>query len=118
MGDNGVLKPTTKTKKVRILPIIFETAHLFNGDTNIPYVLHRNGKPYTSRALGRIWDRATKKANIKINAYNGLRHSFACQRLNTGFGLDKIQAILGHTSPEMTHRYAEYSVQSLSEVIR
>jgi integrase len=118
IGDNGQLKPTTKTKKIRVLPIIDATVHLFNRERTSSYIFHRNGKPYTSRALGRIWDRACGKAKIKINAYNGLRHSWATQRLNMGFGLDKIQTVLGHTSPEMTHRYAEYAVENLCEVIR
>ena len=116
MGKRG-LKPTTKTKKIRVLPIIPETAHLFN-DNGEEFVFTHKGQPYWSKKVSRIWDRAASKAGIKINCYNGLRHSWACQRLNLGFDHRLIQTVLGHTNPTMTARYAQYAVGTLSEVIK
>jgi integrase len=117
MGEHGNLKPTTKTKKIRILPIVPETAHLFEGN-GYEYVFSRDGRPYQTRTMYDIWKVAGKKASIQINCYNGLRHSWACQRLNMGFSLDEIRSVLGHTSSEMTQRYAEYATEALAPVIR
>jgi site-specific recombinase XerD len=68
--------------------------------------------------LERIWNKACEKAEIKINLYNGLKHSFGCQRLNQGFSIDQIQAVMGHTSPKTTERYAKYITENLSPVMR
>jgi site-specific recombinase XerD len=70
-----------------------------------------------------LWRRASKKANKKygtpvVNVYCAMRHSFATQRLNSGFDLAEVSAALGHASVEMTKRYAKYTQERLSQVIR
>jgi hypothetical protein len=106
-----------------VLPIIPETEWLFKPTEATPLLFSHSGKPYTSKKLNRIWESANKKANIEygvpiLNVYNSLRHSFACQRLNQGFSLDKVSTVLGHTSTQMTKRYAQYTVDKLGDVIR
>jgi integrase len=123
IGKNGQLKPITKTKRIKVLPIIPETEWLFKPTEVTPLLFSHSGKPYTSKKLNRIWESANKKANIEygvpiLNVYNSLRHSFACQRLNQGFSLDKVSTVLGHTSTQMTKRYAQYTVDKLGDVIR
>ena len=122
IGKKGQLKLVTKTKRIKVLPIIPETQWLFKGN-EVPFLFSQNGKPYTSKKLNRIWESANKKGNIEygvpiLNVYNSLRHSFACQRLNQGFSLDKVSTVLGHTSTQMTKRYAQYTVDKLGDVIR
>ncbi len=65
-------------------------------------------------------EKANKAYGTKmINAYNALRHSWASQRLNDGFPLEEISAVLGHTSLEMTRKvYAQYRVERLLDVIK
>jgi len=123
IGKKGQLKSFTKTKRVKVLPIVPETEWLFKSSEVTPFVFSWNGKPYTSRKLYRIWERANKKAHEEygipvLNVYNAMRHSWACQRLNQGFSLDQVSAVLGHTSTRMTSRYAQYAVDKLSSVIR
>jgi len=106
-------------------PIIQESKSIFKS-TELPaspFLFSHKGKPYTSKKLYRIWERASKKANKKygvqiLNVYNSMRHSWACQRLNQGFPLDQISTVMGHTSTQMSKRYAQYAVEKLSDVIK
>ena len=123
VGRKGDLRPFTKTKKLKILPIVPETDWLFQSDDPGTLVFSRNGNPYTSKSLNRIWQRASKKANKKhgvpiVNVYNAMRHSWGCQRLNQGFSLDQVSTVMGHTSTQMTKRYAQYTLDKLGDVIR
>jgi len=94
------------------------TPYAFNRIMNAMTVL------YTSKALGRIWNRANSKARKKydvplINLYN-MRHSFACQRLNSGlFTIHQISDVLGHSSVKMTEQqYAKYMTEKLGPGMR
>jgi integrase len=114
----GDLRAYTKTKRVKILPITAETAWLFANPCQ-GYVFTYKGKPYRHHQLNTRWNKAVKKAGVKpIRLYNGVRHSWAMQRLNGGFSLNEVQAVLGHTDPKMTGRYAKYLPEKLTDVIR
>jgi len=125
IGEKGQLKHVTKTKRIKVLPIILESKWIFKSSELpvSPLFFSHKGKPYTSRKLYRLWERASKKANKKygvqiLNVYNSMRHSWACQRLNQGFSLDQISTVMGHSSTQMSKRYAQYAVEKLSDVIR
>ena len=84
------------------------------------YTKARN--PYTTTRLERIWRAASKQANKKygtpiVNLYNGLKHSFGCQRLDEGFTMDEVREVMGHTDSSTTRRYAEYSNRGLGKVM-
>ena len=121
VDDAGHVVPFTKTKSLRPLPIIPEVD--LSDDCGCQFVFCRSGRAYTSKALNRIWSRAMKKAHQQfkvpmINPYNGLRHSWASQRLNEGYSLDEIARVFGHTTTTMSKRYAKYDVGKLVGVIR
>ena len=125
IDKSGNLKERTKTKRVRVLPIVPELAWIFETEPRATFEFERDGgKCYTSKAISRIWERASKKANKAygvqiLNAYNSLRHSWASQRLNEGFPLEEISAVLGHSSFEMTRKvYAQYRPERLMSVIK
>jgi len=117
----GTIKPNTKTKIAKPLPIVPEIAESLKPRHLGPYVFMKTYRrdliPYNRRILERIWAIACKKAGIRIRMYQGLKHSFACQRLNAGYPLKAIQDILGHTSAKTTERYAKYALDSLAEVM-
>lgn len=117
----GTLKSNTKTKMAKPLPIIPEIAETLKPKHLHPYIFMRqHGRdliPYNRRILERIWENACQKAGLRIRMYHGLKHSFACQRLNAGYPLKAIQDILGHTSAKTTERYAKYALDSLAEVM-
>ena len=71
----------------------------------------------------RIWRVASKNANNQhgtkiVNLYNGLKHAFGCQRLDEGYSLEEIRAVMGPTDSQTTRRYAEYANSRLSNVMR
>jgi site-specific recombinase XerD len=73
--------------------------------------------------LERVWAKANRQANAEhgtpmINLYNGLKHSFGCQRLNQGFSLDEVRAVMGHADLRTTGKYAKYATEKLSSVMR
>jgi integrase len=115
--NDGVLKPYTKTKRLKVLPIVPETKWLFE-KPGWGFVFTKGKKPWSNCMLNLTWNRANKASGVKIcNLYNSMRHSFGCQKLNQGFGLDQIAAIMGHTSTATTKRYAKYQVQTLAPLI-
>jgi integrase len=56
--------------------------------------------------LRRAWRRLTKAAKIEGLRLHDLRHSFASQLASGGASLPLIGALLGHSNPKTTHRYA------------
>jgi integrase/recombinase XerD len=117
------LIPFTKTKQLKIRPIIPEVEWIFENPNGSGFVFSFKDKPYNSFSLYRLWKRASVKANKKfntpiVNVYCAMRHSFATQRLNMGFDLADVSAVLGHANVEMTKRYAKYSQEKLAQVLR
>lgn len=117
LDSKGELRERTKTKRVRVLPIIPEIQNALKPREASRFVFTVKGLPYRKRVLERIWNNACEKAGIKINLYNGLKHSFGMQRLNQGFSLDAIRAVMGHTSSKTTEKYAQYLTEKLSPVM-
>jgi integrase len=116
---NGEVKETTKTKMARVLPIIDETRWIFETNGDSIFVFIKRGRHYTSKRMNSVWKKANKASGVQIiNLYNGVRHSFAMQRLNNGFSLDEVKTMLGHTSSRMTERYARYTLKSLENIVR
>ena len=115
---NGEIRATTKTRLIRILPIVEETRWIFESVNGSDFVFSKKGRPYTNQMLNLIWNRANQLSGVqKINLYNGVRHSFAMQRLNGGCPIEGIRVILGHTTSKMTNRYAQYTLESLQDII-
>jgi site-specific recombinase XerD len=83
----------------------------------------KDGNPYSTVRLERIWRSASLKANKNyktkiVNLYNGLKHSFGVQRLDEGYDLSEVQEIMGHKDGQSTRRYAEYSDKRRGGVMR
>ena len=51
--------------------------------------------------------RACKELNIQYRRFHGCRHTFATKAANSGIGLPKVQAALGHTNLATTQRYVK-----------
>jgi integrase len=121
--DKYGLRSNTKTRKVKPLPVIQEIEWTLKPKELTRFVFSKRGQHYTQRMLRYTWETANKKANEKygtpiINLYNGLKHSFGCQRINAGISLDAIRAIMGHTDSRTTERYAKYAVEKLAPAMR
>ena len=121
----GNLRASTKTKRVKVLPIVAETKWIFDPVDPPVYVdghklVFGNSRPYTNTMLRGRWNIANRQAGVqKINLYKAMRHSFAMQRLNEGSALNEVSAVLGHSNLQTTvSRYAQYTTQRLSEIIK
>ncbi len=64
-----------------------------------------------------IFMRYLKKAGLVYKGYtlHRLRHTFASELLNTGMRLEYLQNLLGHTSIEVTRRYARLTDKTLEQ---
>lgn len=123
IGEKGQLKESTKTRLARPLPIIPELMDVMKPREVTPFVFSHHGRHYMVQRLNKIWRYASKKAQEKygtpvVNLYNGLKHSFGCQRLNQGFTIGEIQAVMGHRDARTTKRYSEYLTEKLTNVMR
>lgn len=74
----------------------------------IPYIfVGDNNKPYAN--VRKSFDAALKKCGIIDFRFHDLRHTFASQLVMSGVDIKTVQELIGHKTPEMTHRYAHLS---------
>ena len=75
------------------------------------------GRPITTRHLNRLFHAAADAAGIKKGVtLHTLRHSFATHPLERQTHIRTIQALLGHTKPDTTTRYAHVATGMISAV--
>jgi len=77
--------------------------------------MNRYGRHYSENALRRIWNDVRSKAGIskELRLYDATRHSLASQLVNQGTSLFVVSKLLGHSSIEMTEKYAHPNIESL-----
>jgi integrase len=74
-------------------------------------------KPF--EALNRaLWDRIRVEADLPHVRFHDLRHTFATRLAKAGCPVQKLAAILGHRSLNMTMRYSHLNVDDLRELVR
>jgi integrase len=122
LDSHGVLREKTKTKRIRVLPIIPEIEECLKPREVSKFVFTKKGLPYIKRTHEKIWHSANLKAHKVygvpiVSMYPGTKHSFGMQRLNQGFSKDLLQTVFGHTDKKTTERYAKYLTETLSEVM-
>ena len=64
-----------------------------------------------------LW-RACKKAGLRQIGWHALRHSFASHLVMRGASLKAVQELLGHSSIQMTMRYAHLAPEVVNETVR
>jgi integrase len=109
-----------KNKKPYYLPIsqYFDTSCLKGKHPEAFAFTNRYGRPFSETKLREAWHKARKKAGIPhITLYQGCRHSIASQAINAGVSLDVISKALGHSTIEMTKRYATMEIEMVRSVI-
>ncbi len=121
LNEHGDLIDRTKTKKVRVIPIIPEIERCLKSLSL--FVFTKNGQPYKKRNHERIWHNAVMKAHEAyktpiVSMYQGTKHSLGMNRLKEGFGKDVLQALFGHRDRKSVDHYAKYLAENLSEVMR
>jgi integrase len=89
---------------------------------NTEYVFcDENGKPFTN--INRPWRTAKRRAGIKNFRFHDLRHTYASYLVMSNVDLYVVSELLGHSSIQVTQRYAHLSpkykkmaVEQLSKV--
>jgi integrase len=118
-SDNE-LRETTKTGRIRSADLTSYAREIINSLPQhfSPFLFVRSdGKPYTNKNLNKIWHEAEEKAGIKLKLYNSVRHSVGCQLLDEGHDIGFVQELLGHTTSEMTRRYARRTSKKIGQVL-
>jgi integrase len=98
---------TTKQRTDHVVPLNAAARQLLSqrARSNSEYVFPgRNGGHRVE--IKSNWRRICKAAKITDLRIHDLRHSYASIAASSGVGLHAIGALLGHTQPQTTHRYA------------
>jgi integrase len=112
------LRETTKSKLIRVLPITIKIRELLQGlKRQGEFVFHQNGKPYPLDGFYKRWKKAANSVRVSVSLYQGIRHSRAGQLVNNGVQLEAIRVLFGHTTGQMTRRYARLETDSLRDIL-
>lgn len=107
-----------KSNKIRHIPLSQELATTLGGQQRPNgLVFQDNGKPISDYAAEQLLTKACARAGIRRVSWHKLRHTFATQLAGRKVPLRAIQLLLGHSTIQMTERYAHFAESSLSEAI-
>lgn len=117
--SNAKIGPT-KNRQDRILPIHPEVREWMQKHVDFTGRLTREAlfktaisqKRLSHFAFYKTWARARKDFS-STSLYQGTKHSFASDALESGIELDRIRKFLGHSDPRSTEKYAKLSDKSL-----
>jgi integrase/recombinase XerD len=93
-------------------------AWLKNRDPNRDFLFYAQGRERMSYGAARMmFKKYLDKASVAHKGYtlHSLRHTFATELLNAGMPLECLQQLLGHSSLEMTRRYARLTDKTREE---
>ena len=107
----------SKSKAVRSVPlsdtaigILDELRQMSDGEH---VFVGKLGQPL--KYVHKVWNRLRNEAGLPHLRIHDLRHQYASFLVNSGRTLYEVQAILGHSSPLVTQRYAHLSTKALQE---
>ncbi len=118
IGPHGEIRHRTKTGSIRVLPIISEIKDALKPREATKWAFTQGGRPYPVWRLDRIWNIACKRAGVSINLYDGLKHSFGCQRIEQGFNKSDLKEVFEHRDMRSVDRYAKYQLGRVGEIMR
>ena len=90
-----------------------EDLNLFSTDANPLFTNLNSGQPY--KCIQTAWMYAKKSCNKEHVRIHDLRHTFASILINNGATIYEVQRLLGHSSVNVTQRYAHLLPNKLCE---
>lgn len=124
LKDGWIRVTMGKTKAEAVIPISSACRSVLKARKALPVVrelvfVNEDGGPYPEKTLERYSATAKALAGITRRCrFHDLRHTFASDLASAGVGLQQIAKALGHTSTDMTQRYAKPSEESLRMIAR
>ena len=97
---------TTKQKTEHIVPLSAPALQILSRRKRTSDFVFPGYKGAHRRDLSTTWRTVLDAAQIDNLHIHDLRHSYASHLASSGVGLHVIGALLGHTQPQTTHRYA------------
>lgn len=110
---------TPKSGKLRHIPIMPDLACELSAhrtDTTLVFPADHGGHLSDCRA-GRLLGYACKRAGLRHFGWHTLRHTFASQLAARSVPLRSVQALLGHSTIQMTERYAHLMPSALDDAM-
>ena len=111
----------TKSNQPRVVPLSDRGVAIFVatapiGDSPFVFTNPRTGQRY--RNLRQSFQKACSRAGISDFRWHDLRHTFASWHVQSGTDLYRLSRILGHSTLQMTTRYAHLATEHLHEAVR
>lgn len=108
-----------KGNKERVIPLTPDVYGIFNRrDRSSEYVFGGiQRKQKGTHTINRIIKEACERAGVRVITCHKLRHTFASHLAIRGVPIGVIQKLLGHTTIQVTMRYAHLSETSLRDSI-
>ena len=108
----------SKSKRMRSVPLNATAITLLNTlETReqqvYVFINPKTQQPYQD--IHKVWTRLRSQAGLDTLRIHDLRHSYASFLINAGRTLYEVQAILGHSKPEISQRYSHLSSKTLLE---
>lgn len=110
----------TKTGRDRVIPInsvlfnVLQTLRASNGQSERVFLSH-HGKPM--RNIQTSFENACKRAGIEGMRIHDCRHTAASRMVEAGIDLPTVSRILGHSSIQMTMRYAHQTQETMRKAM-
>ena len=112
----------TKSKRPRMVPLSDKAVAVLVAGTRdrraSPYVFINSATGERYRTIQRAFRTVCRRAGLEDLRFHDLRHTFASWAVQSGVDLYPLSRILGHSTLQMTTRYAHLSTSHLHQVIK
>jgi integrase len=116
---NIIVVTKTKSKKNRNVPmngLVTETLQGIERKSEYVFCDPKTGEPYHS--IKTTFGKALKRAGLEGVRFHDLRHTAATMMVMSGVDLVTVKEILGHSSIEMTMRYAHPTAEGKMNAVK
>ena len=128
MQESALVVPISKSGKRRVIYLSEKAKEIIiairNKSENLGFPMMRNsyliknpktGKPYNDFQVS--FAKARSEIGIEDVRIHDLRHTYASILIQNGVTLYEVQKLLGHSSPNMTQRYAHLNPNNLRQIV-